>query len=255
MHANPFNPGHVDFRNIRIQELPASAPAAATPASNTPTVSPPAVTLTASPVEVIWQTNGDLDAPLTDPFQLAIDPDGNLWVADGQSSRFLIFAPDGTFLETWGTPGSGDGQFNFVSEQSDPTGAVAFDLAGNLYVLDPGNHRVQKFASDRTFLTSWGSEGNGDGQFGHPYDIATDADGRVYVIDDVRDDIQVFASDGRYRSTIASHGRDEGQLYDTGGIDHRPRRHDLGRLTGEFTACRRSPPWRVPGDLWDVRNG
>jgi DNA-binding beta-propeller fold protein YncE len=224
VHANPFNPGHVDFRAIRIQELPAASSASATPTESTPEVASPAATPVTAPVAVVWQTEGGPDLPFKDPFQLAIDPDGNLWVADGQNSRFQIFAPDGSFLETWGTSGSAKGQFDFVGSSSgslltwDPTGALAFDSAGNLYVVDNGNHRIQKFAPDRTFLTTWGSEGSGDGQFGHPFDIAIDADGRVYVIDDQRDDVQVFDGNGRFLFAFGGHGSADGQLNYTGGL-------------------------------------
>src|SRR5688500_14654777 len=82
-------------------------------------------------------------------------PPGNLWVADGNHDRFQILAPDGTHLETWGTQGSGKGQFEFTAPESGfgvGYGDVAFDGAGNLYVVDTGNHRVQKFAPDRAFL-------------------------------------------------------------------------------------------------------
>ena len=46
--------------------------------------------------------------------------------------------------------GSGDGQFH------DPTG-VAVDGAGNVYVTDANNNQVQKFTSNGTFVTQWGS--------------------------------------------------------------------------------------------------
>ncbi len=182
---------------------------------------PIAGTPATEPVDVVWQTTGGPDLPFDDPFQLTVDAEGNLWVADGNNSRFQVFAPDGTFLEMWGTPGSAEGQFDFIEGARgnwDPSGAIAFDRAGNHYVADPGNHRVQKFDPDRAFLTSWGSTGLGDGQFLHPYDIAVDAADRVYVIDDGRDDIQVFDGDGRFLAAITKQGFDAGQLYDTGGL-------------------------------------
>ena len=61
----------------------------------------------------------------------------------------------------WGTSGSGDGQF------SNPLG-VTTDPAGNVYVADAGNDRIQKFTSAGTFLTKWGTDGSGDGQFDNP---------------------------------------------------------------------------------------
>jgi DNA-binding beta-propeller fold protein YncE len=172
-------------------------------------------------VESLWQSTGDPDLPLADPVRVALDPDGNIWVTDGRNSRFQIFAPDGTFLEAWGEAGSDPGSFDFV----DPAmfggfggGSMAFDDAGNLYVLDSGNYRVQKFGPDRSFLAAWGSKGTGDGQFMAPTDLALDDEGRVYVTDEGagRDDVQVFDSDGRFLSTWGD--PDQGWLFQPSGI-------------------------------------
>lgn len=46
--------------------------------------------------------------------------------------------------------------------------SVAVDKQGNVYVVDGSKYRVQKFTSDGEFLTKWGSNGDGDGQFECP---------------------------------------------------------------------------------------
>ncbi len=50
------------------------------------------------------------------------------------------------------------------------------DASGNVYVADFGNDRVQKFGPDGAFITKWGSEGTGDGQFAYqnPTGLAVD---------------------------------------------------------------------------------
>jgi len=63
----------------------------------------------------------------------------------------------------------------------------------NVYVTDVNNHRIQKFTSDGEFLTSWGSEGDGDGQFNQPEGIDVDLAGRVIVADTGNNRIQVFS--------------------------------------------------------------
>ena len=76
----------------------------------------------------------------------------------------------GTFLFKFGSLGTGDGQF-------DSPWGVAVDAAGNVYVADYSNHRIQKFTSTGTFLAKWGSLGSGDGQFSSPIGVAMDASG------------------------------------------------------------------------------
>jgi len=89
----------------------------------------------------------------------------------------------------WGSQGKGDGQFQ------DPRG-IAVDEAGNVYVADSGNHRIQVFDSSGKFLIQWGSEGDGPGQFKEPWGIAVDAAGHVYVADTWNHRIQKFDAEG-----------------------------------------------------------
>ena len=55
------------------------------------------------------------------------------------------------------------------------------------------NHRIEKFDSNGTFLTKWGSWGSGDGQFKYPYGVAVDSSGNVYVADTGNNRIQKFS--------------------------------------------------------------
>jgi len=62
------------------------------------------------------------------------------------------------FVMKWGTKAYvEDGDFDI------PKG-VAVDAAGNVYVADRGNNRIQKFDSDGNLLAKWGSHGKGDGE-------------------------------------------------------------------------------------------
>ncbi|HPN63784.1 MAG TPA: SBBP repeat-containing protein [Candidatus Goldiibacteriota bacterium] len=90
------------------------------------------------------------------------------------------------FVTKWGSQGSEDGQFN------NPHG-VAVDSAGNVYVADSSNNRIQKFTSSGVFITKWGSYGNADGQFSYPYGVAVDSAGNVYVADSGNNRVQKFA--------------------------------------------------------------
>lgn len=171
--------------------------------ANASTPSP--VAITSSNLAFLWEYEGGVE-PLSRPYGLGIDPIGNLWVTDAGNDRFQILAPDGSHLETWGSPGAGEGEFEFHSPRSRygaPYGDVAFTADGAFYVADTGNFRIQKFGPDRSFLLAWGSEGEGDGQFLAVSSIAVGPDGTVYVSDENRAHIQAFDPDGRFLRSIA----------------------------------------------------
>ena len=121
------------------------------------------------------------------------------------------------FLSKWGSQGSGDGQLNF------PDG-IAVDEAGNVYVADRDNHRVQKFGGDGRFLLTWGSEGGGDGQFYNAEGIAVDGAGNVYVTDWGQERVQKLTSNGGFllylgtEGTGAGRGTGDGQFHNPKGI-------------------------------------
>jgi hypothetical protein len=127
--------------------------------------------------------------------------------------------PCGTLLTQWGSAGSGNGQFSGLS-------GVATDGSGNVYVVDAGNDRIQKFDGSGHFLTTWGSPGSGNGQFdfGEPFfsvspaGVATDGSGNVYVADFSNNRIQKFDGNGHFLSTWGSTGSGNGQFSGPGGV-------------------------------------
>jgi sugar lactone lactonase YvrE len=80
--------------------------------------------------------------------------------------------------------------------------AIAVDGAGDLYVLDSGNHRIQKFGPDGKFLASLGRQGQGPGEFYYPAWLAIDARGFLYVSDPNNQRVQVLTPDGKDHKTI-----------------------------------------------------
>jgi hypothetical protein len=176
------------------------------PANATPTSSP--VASAAAPtlepaLKVAWEIGGPAPSqPCTG--NPVVARDGNVWVSVCWDNRFWVFSPDGKYLETWGTPGKGDGQFDFIwSGGQDSFGGVAFAADGSFYTIEGGAKRVQHFDAKRHFLASWGGFGTETGQFVKPSAIGVDRQGNVYVGDGARDDVQVFAGDGTYLRTIA----------------------------------------------------
>jgi len=78
--------------------------------------------------------------------------------------------------------------------------AVAVDAAGTLYMLEE-KYRVLKLDASGKILSSFGSEGSGDGQFDEPTDLVFAA-GKFYVADKGNDSVQIFDADGKFLSAI-----------------------------------------------------
>ncbi len=98
---------------------------------------------------VDFRTIRQASGPFHYPTNVAFGPDGTIFVADGYgNARIHRFARDGHWEASWGTPGSGPGQFNV------PHG-IAVDAAGVVYVADRENSRLQLFSRQGQFLDEW----------------------------------------------------------------------------------------------------
>ena len=131
---------------------------------------------------------GSGDGDFDQPSGIAVDSDGSVYVSEVGNDRIQRFsiADDGedAFFED---------SFPAFGELSDPRG-MTVDDEDRVYVADTGHHRVRLYTGDGFAIGTIGSEGDGDGEFEEPFDVAVCAlDGRVYVVDREREDVQVFA--------------------------------------------------------------
>ena len=87
-----------------------------------------------------WGGLGTSNGKFDTPRGLAMNVAGTaIYIADSANQRIQkLSTTSGTFLTSWGTSGTGAGQF------ANPSG-VAVDNAGNIYVADRNNNRIQKF--------------------------------------------------------------------------------------------------------------
>ena len=93
--------------------------------------------------------SGKLWNTFNQPTAALVAPSGEIYVADGYgNSRIVKFSPAGKFLASWGGPGTGPGEFHTPH-------ALAMDPAGNLYVSDRENFRIQVFSPEGHYLSAW----------------------------------------------------------------------------------------------------
>ena len=138
------------------------------------------------------------------PWGVAINQMGEVVVSDDDRHCVSVFSPSGVKLRSFGSHGSGHGQFE------NPDG-VAVDGEGNILVADFNNHRIQKFTVEGQFLAVVGTKGSGCLQFHSPCDIAI-SNNKVYVADLRNHRIQVLHSDLTFSSTFGKEGSGKGQF-------------------------------------------
>jgi NHL repeat len=93
------------------------------------------------------------------------------------------------------SPGSEDGQF------TNPRG-LTLDPAGNLFVADVDNNRIQMFTSPGAFARAWGSAGSGHSELRNPLDVAAEGSNAVYVADMRNGRIVKFTNAGGQQSVL-----------------------------------------------------
>ncbi len=134
---------------------------------------------------------------LSEPNDVAVALDGEVFVADAAGRRIVVLAPEGDFIREFdGTAGSG-------VELQRPV-ALALGPDARLYVADRSADRILVFERDGRLVTWWGSRGSGPGQFMAPSDLTFDASGALYVADTFNNRVQVFDTSGQLQRTIGS---------------------------------------------------
>ena len=137
------------------------------------------------------------------PRGIAVDGEGNIFVADSRNHCVQKFTAEGRFLVAVGSRGSG--HLRFLA----PMGIAA---CGKVYVTDNLNHRIQVLNCDLTFSSTFGKKGSCPGQFDCPKDIACDSTGNVYVADTDNHRIQVFTAEGKFLRMFGRRGQGKEEL-------------------------------------------
>ncbi len=136
-----------------------------------------------------------------DPYDIALDTQNNLYIADDFNNRIRKIAPDGNITTVAGTGVagySGDGGLATAAQLNKPAG-VAVDAAGNLYIADTFNSAVRRVTPSGLITTIAGGgkfyPSSGDGGPAilaqiDPLRVAVDSGGNVYVTDAINDRVR-----------------------------------------------------------------
>ena len=123
------------------------------------------------------------DGQFNEPWGIAVDQAGQIYVSDTWNGRIQVFDAAGRFLRKWGIFNTTNGELGDANALFGPRG-IAIDLEGNLLVADTGNKRIIRFTADGQLLQQIGGGGVVGGRFEEPVGVAVSPqDGSVYVAD------------------------------------------------------------------------
>lgn len=142
---------------------------------------------------------GTTETSFNRPTDVAIAPTGEIYVSDGYgNSRVMKFSKDGKFLTQWGKKGAAPGEFNLPH-------SIILDAAGQVYVADRENHRIQIFTPEGKFVKEWKG-------LGSPWGLAIVPSGEIFMADGYANRVLKLAADGRVLGALGSPGKKPGQF-------------------------------------------
>lgn len=146
-----------------------------------------------------------------EPCGIAVDKDGNVYVAD------TFYSLDPNHGLPWGRIQKFDDDYDFKSEtlksEAEPSDffgprAVGVDPQGRVWVSDTGHSRIVVYGKDGKFVAAFGQKGKKDLEFDEPFGLDFDAEGNAYIADRLNVRIQVVSKDFKFVRSFKVDGWD-----------------------------------------------
>jgi tripartite motif-containing protein 71 len=178
-----------------------------------------------SETTVAFNSSGDTEEERTGPYssvdynyaagkldEIAVkDPASAPDLSAAEEEAYEYVPPAPSFQSAFGALGSGDGQLK-------APGDISLAANGDLFVVDRGNNRIERFNQEGKFVSKFGSEGTGNGQFKRPCSIAIDASGNLYVADAGNNRIEKFNEKGEFLKAAGAAGTGNAQFKEPEGL-------------------------------------
>jgi DNA-binding beta-propeller fold protein YncE len=145
-----------------------------------------------------WFENGYQLNLLKAPSDVALDSEGNIYVADGGNFRIVKYDEHGNHLSNWGSKGESPGLFNFPH-------SMLIDVNYLIYVTDRQNARIQIFDTQGIFQGEWT-------EIGYPYELER-YDEKTFILTDARSgEIIKIGLDGKVLERFGKWGKNESEF-------------------------------------------
>jgi serine/threonine protein kinase/DNA-binding beta-propeller fold protein YncE len=139
---------------------------------------------------------------------IAVDSTGLIYISDVTNACVQVFQSE---LGLWMRKIDCKGKGGAGMDMQLPSG-IAIDRANQLYCADYGASRIFVFNKAGNLVRSFGSKGNGPGQFNVPRSVAVDKNDKIYVLDSLNHRIQVFGPTGNLFYIFGGRGNEPGKF-------------------------------------------